>query len=157
MHEYLSIVQQIEKAPQRHLLKRLFEMVEFNFTPAMHTLSVCFERGVGVERNDQAAFDYCQAAARLKNPAAMHNMGCNYLSGKNVERNPSLALAYFNSAAKAGYLLSAHCVGWLYDNGDDGVESNGELARIAYEWSFRNGYVASVSYTHLTLPTIYSV
>lgn len=145
MPEYLEIVRQLEKTPQRDLLKRLFDMADLNFAPAMHTLSVCFEKGIGVKQNDQAAFDYCQAAARLRNPAAMHNMGCNFLAGKHVDRDPYKALACFNSAAKAGYVLSAHCSGWLHDNGDDGVKPNGEAARLAYEWAFRHGYAPSAN------------
>ena len=70
-------------------------------------------------------------------------MGCNFFVGNRVERDPYKALACFNSAARAGYVLSAHCSGWLQDNGDVGVELNGEGARIAYEWAFRHGYAPS--------------
>lgn len=145
MAEYLEIVKQLEHSPRRDLLARLFDMVDLNFAPAMHTLSVCFENGIGVKQSDQAAFDYCKAAASLKNPAAMHNMGCNYLAGKHVERDAYKALAYFNSAAKAGYVMSAHCSGWLHDNGEEGVERNAEGARLAYEWAFRHGYAPSAN------------
>lgn len=145
MTEYLRIVSMLERSPHRDLLDRLFEMAELKFSPAMHTLSVCFEKGIVLRQDDKAAFEYCQAAARLKNPAALHNMGCNFLAGKHVARDPYKALACFKSAAMGGYVMSGHCLAWLHDNGDDGVERNGEAARLAYEWTFKNGYAKSAN------------
>ena len=115
MDEYIRIVNQIEVQPRRELLERLFGMADQNFPPAMHTLSVCFERGIGLVKDEDAAFQYCLAAAKLGNPAALNNMGCNYFEGKHVGRDPYRALAYFNSAAKAGYVQAAHSAGYLLD------------------------------------------
>lgn len=145
MDEYLQIIAKLERLPSREQLVRLFEMAEVNFAPAMHTISVCFERGLVLKQDDQAAFEYCQAAARLKNPGALHNMGCNFLFGKHVPRDPYKALAYFKSAAMGGYVMSGHCLGYLHDMGDDGVEPNAEAARLAYEWAYKNGYSKSAN------------
>lgn len=143
--EYLRIVAQIKKTPKKELLERLYEMGKMNFPPAIHTLSVCLEKGVGMNKDDALAFEYCKVAASMKNPAAMHNMECNYLQGRHVERDPYKALAYFTDAARAGYIMSAHCAGWLNDKGDDGVSPNGEWARRAYELAAKHGYAPSAN------------
>lgn len=145
MAEYIKIAQEIEKYPRRASIERLLEMAEINFSPAIHTLSVCYERGIGVKQDSHIAARYCVEAAKLGNPAALHNLGCNYLEGKYYTRDPYKALACFISAANKGYVLSAHCAGWLHDNGDDGVERNGEAARMAYEWAFKHGYTQSAN------------
>ena len=44
--EYLEIAMQIEKNPRPQFIKRLFEMADEEFHPAIHTISVCFERGI---------------------------------------------------------------------------------------------------------------
>ena len=145
MDEYIRIVNQIEVQPRRELLERLFGMADQNFPPAMHTLSVCLEQGIGLVKDEDAAFQYCLAAAKLGNPAALNNMGCNYFEGKNVDRDPYKALAYFNSAAKAGYVQAAHSAGYLLDHGADGVEADGEKALSAYMWAFRHGHIRSAN------------
>lgn len=143
--EYLEIAMQIEKSPRPQFIKRLFEMADEEFHPAIHTISVCFERGIGLKQDQQAAFDYCIAAAKLKNPAATHNMGCNYFAGNFVEKDTKKALACFVAAARLGYVMSGHCVGFIYDNGTNEIQKNGNEARKAYEWSYRNGYAQSAN------------
>ena len=143
--EYLEIAMQIERNPRPQFIKRLFEMADEKFHPAIHTISVCFERGIVLKQDEQAAFDYCIAAARLKNPAATHNMGCNYFSGKFVEKDTNKALAQFITAANLGYVMPGHCVGFIYDNGANEIQKHGDEAHKAYEWAYRNGYVRSAN------------
>ena len=72
-------------------------------------------------------------------------MGCNYLSGNYIEKDTNKALACFIAAANLGNVMSAHCVGFIYDNGADQIQKNGVEARKAYEWAYKNGYVKSAN------------
>lgn len=99
LQEYLTIVQELESDPSKTVMTRLFHMVDQEYPPAIHTFSVCLEQGIGVEKNEQHAFEYCKVAADRGNGAALHNMGCNYLDGQYVAKDYELALRYFSSAA----------------------------------------------------------
>ena len=142
--EYQSIVRQIEISPTREGLQRLFEMVDENFHPAMHTLSVCFKRGILVEQNDDTAFEYCKAAASLGNGPALNNMGINYLEGKHVAQDSDLALRYFSSAMQSGFVAAMHNSAYVVDHGL-GVVADGGLALKRYTWAYEHGYTPSAN------------
>ena len=142
--EYLAIVQELERNPSKTLMSRLFHMVDQEYPPAIHTFSVCLEKGIGVEKNEQHAFEYCKAAADRGNCAALHNMGCNYLEGRICAKDPELALRYFSSAAQKGYVASMHNSAYVVDMGI-GVEADGELALRRYKWAYDNGHIQSAN------------
>lgn len=144
LQEYLAIVQELECSPTKTLMSRLFHMVEKEYPPAIHTFSVCLEKGIGVEKNEQHAFEYCKAAADRGNGAALHNMGCNYLEGRYVEKDPELALRYFSSAAKKGHAAAMHSSAYVVDMGI-GVAADGELALRRYTWAYENGHFQSAN------------
>lgn len=114
------------------------------YPPAIHTFSVCLERGIGVEKNEQHAFEYCKAAAALGNGAALHNMGCNYVEGRNVSKDSELGLRYFSSAAQKGFVAAMHSSAYVVDMGI-GVVADGELALKRYSWAYQNGHTKSAN------------
>lgn len=144
LQDYLSIVQDLERNPSPALMSRLYRMAMQDYPPAIHTFSVCLERGIGVEKNEQHAFEYCKVAASLGNGAALHNMGCNYLEGRHVAKDPELALRYFSSAAQKGFVAAMHSSAYVVDMGI-GVEPDGETALKRYTWAYQNGHTQSAN------------
>ena len=144
LQEYLIIVRDLENSPTKAVMTRLFRLVEESYPPAVHTFSVCLERGIGLEKNEQHAFEYCKVAANLGNGAALNNMGCNYVEGRNVPKNPELALRYFSSAAQKGYVGAMHNSAFIVDQGI-GVDADGDTALKRYMWAFQNGHTSSAN------------
>lgn len=142
--EYFAIVRELERNPSKAIMSRLFQLVEKAYAPAIYTFSVCLEKGIGVEKNEQHAFEYCKAAADLGNGAALNNMGCNYLEGRLVAKNPELALRYFSSAAQKGHVAAMHNSAYIMDKGI-GVEADGDLALKRYKWAYGNGHTRSAN------------
>ena len=60
---------------------------------------------------------------------------------------------------KGKYIINwcPRCVTALANDEVEHTDENGHLWYIHYPFADGNGYVTAVSYTHLTLPTIYSV
>lgn len=70
---------------------------------ATYNLGVCYETGVGVERNMKNAMECYRAAASLGNKKAMFNLGVFYVHGRGgLKKNRDAARACFNAAKKMG-------------------------------------------------------
>ncbi len=144
LQEYLAILNELENSPSKSVMSRLFKMVEDEYPPAIHTFSVCLERGIGVEKNAEHSFEYCKAAAERGNGAALNNMGCHYLEGRFVPKDPELALRYFSSAVRNGHVGAMHNSAYVVDQGI-GVAADGDAALKCYTWAFENGYTESAN------------
>ncbi len=62
-------------------------------------LARLYEQGLGVERNDQRAFEFVQRSAKNGQPQAQYQLGLHYLDGILIDRNETLALYWIQSAA----------------------------------------------------------
>ena len=78
-----------------------------------------------------------------------------YYNGEGIEKNYEKALKWFLYAAGQGNIGAQYNLGWMFDKGE-GTKSNYRRAIKWYRLAAKNGN-STVSYTHLTLPTIYSV
>lgn len=142
--EYLSVIHDLEINPSRRVMSQLYKMVEQEYPPAIYTFSYCLDKGIGVEKNEEHAFQYCKVAAELGNCAALNNMGCNYLEGRFVPRDSELALRYFSSAAHNGFVAAMRNSAYVVDMGI-GVPADGELALRRYKWAYENGDLKSAN------------
>lgn len=70
---------------------------------ATFNLGVCYESGVGIERNMRNAMECYRAAASLGHKKAMYNLGIFYIHGRGgLKRNRAAAIACFEAADKMG-------------------------------------------------------
>lgn len=70
---------------------------------ATFNLGVCYESGVGIERNMKSAMECYRAAASLGHKKAMYNLGIFYVHGRGgLNRNHAAAIACFEAAEKMG-------------------------------------------------------
>lgn len=70
---------------------------------ATFNLGLCYETGVGVEKNMKNAMECYRLAAALGNKKAMYNLGVFYVHGRGgLKRNMDAARACFQAAEKLG-------------------------------------------------------
>lgn len=70
---------------------------------ATFNLGVCYESGVGIEKNMKSAMECYRAAASLGHKKAMYNLGIFYVHGRGgLKKNRAAAIACFEAAEKMG-------------------------------------------------------
>lgn len=70
---------------------------------ATFNLGICFELGIGVEKNAKSAMECYRAAASLGHKKAMYNLGVFYVHGRGgLKKNREAARACFEAADKMG-------------------------------------------------------
>lgn len=70
---------------------------------ATFNLGVCYELGMGIQKNLKNAIECYRAAANLGHKKAMYNLGVFYVHGKGgLKKNRTAAKACFEAANKMG-------------------------------------------------------
>jgi len=70
---------------------------------AQFDLGMMYQKGDGVSKNEQLAFNYFHKAARNNSVEAKFQMGLNFAKGRGVRKQAQLAKYWFKLAAKAGH------------------------------------------------------
>jgi hypothetical protein len=78
---------------------------------------VCYSRGFGAIRNEEAAAYWFQKAAEQGNPAAQFNLGLLHAEGSGVSRDPAAAAEWYRKAALQGYAPAQINLGVAYERG----------------------------------------
>ena len=74
-----------------------------HYAPAEYDLSLCFEDGIGIERDTKKAIQFCKRAAKKNNPYALNNLGVYYRNkGGKLDKNFKLARTYYQLATEYG-------------------------------------------------------
>jgi len=97
---------------------------------AQYRLGRCYDKGVGVTRNDTLAFQWYMKAAKQGSGKAMYQVGKCYRNGEGVTRNPNLAFTWFSGAAQDDNANGQYALGRCYMKGE-GVTADQDKAR---EW-----------------------
>ena len=93
-------------------------------------LGICYEEGVGIEKNLTKAVEWYTKAAEQGNATAQCNLGFCYDNGSGVEQNLAKAVEWYTKAAEQGYVMAQFTLGFCYEHGTC-VET--DLAK-AVEW-----------------------
>lgn len=99
----------------------------------------CYEKGLGVEKNLEAAFYYYQKAAELGDPTALNKLGNMYAQGKGCSKNISKAASCYLAAAEKGNKYAQHNIAFCYWDGV-GVQRDKETAIKWMRRSAEQGY-----------------
>ena len=108
-------------------------------------LGLFCEKGIGITKDEQAAFRYVESAAKNNYPPAINKLGDFYYSGFACKRDPETALMLYEKAASEGYLQSLVNMGILYEEGyvpsGGSVQKAIECYQQAANGGNPNGYV----------------
>jgi len=97
----------------------LHEAHKGNIT-AKHLLGVLYQSGKGVERDPDAGFQWCLAAAKEGVLEAQFQVGLMYLQGEGVKENEEEAINWLLEAANKGYPQASEVLQFVFSD-DFGV------------------------------------
>ena len=97
-------------------------LAEDGCAPAQRALGSLYERGQGVEKNAENAFEWTKKAAEQNDPVAMFNLACYHDKGFGVKKNQQTALTWYRKAAEYGHPEAAALIASLIETGDRGLE-----------------------------------
>lgn len=89
-----------------------------NHIQAINNLAICYQQGIGVEKDMKKAFSLYSLAVSKGDAMAEFNVGQAYYFGLGVERNLSKALECVERAADAGCVNAYYMLGQIYENGE---------------------------------------
>ena len=108
---------------------------------AGNALGYCFEKGLGVVKNDQKAFELYSKAAAAGSPVGMENLGGAYAGGLYVKKDYGKALDWLEKSVEAGNADALQQIGNMYFNGQ-GVPKDYAMAAQYFQQAadLNNGY-----------------
>jgi TPR repeat protein len=83
----------------------------------LYDLAVCYQKGAGVQKNRQRAYDLYKRAARHGDKYGQTMLGYMYDHGVGVPQNHTKAISLYRKAAKQGYALAQYDLAAMYANG----------------------------------------
>jgi uncharacterized caspase-like protein len=108
---------------------------------AQNALGYCFEKGLGVVKNEQRAFELYTKAAAAGSPVAMESLGGAYANGLYVKKDFVKALDWLEKSIEAGNADALQQIGNMYFNGQ-GVPKDYAMAAQYFQQAadLNNGY-----------------
>lgn len=101
--EFEMGVQNINAGHYETAVSHLKLATSHNHAGATFNLGLCYEQGLGVEKDMKIAQECYQIASQLGHAKAMYNLGVFYAHGLGgLEKNRRAARACFNAAANLG-------------------------------------------------------
>jgi TPR repeat protein/AcrR family transcriptional regulator len=111
-------------------------------TRAQARLALAYLRGQGSDADANAAWLWCQSAAKAGNPVAQYLLGALYQQGDHVPADPAQAAMWFSRAAEKGNLKAMHNLAIAYAQGL-GVAKDEVKAAEWFTRAAERGYVDS--------------
>jgi serine/threonine-protein kinase len=102
-------------------------------------LAWLYDKGFGVERNEEKAATWYQKAAEKGHLLAQLNVGDLYEAGVGVPQSYEQALKWYKRAAEQGNAEAQYFVGFYYDKGQ-GTQQDDTAAVLWYEKSAQQGF-----------------
>jgi TPR repeat protein len=84
---------------------------------AQANLALCYQHGLGVDKNQQEAFRLWTLAANQNHAYAQWNLGICYEHGLGVDKKGKKAVQWYTAAAEQGYADAQFNLGVCYANG----------------------------------------
>lgn len=109
---------------------------------AQYSLADCFDRGIGIEKNDEDAFFWFEKAANNGNTEAQAKFGTYYFNGIVVSRNFEEAVKWYKQAADKGHCGAQSNLGICNEYGY-GIKKNAVEAVRLYHNAAMQGAVSA--------------
>jgi uncharacterized protein len=108
---------------------------------AQNAVGYCFEKGLGVVKNEQRAFELYSKAAAAGSPVGMESLGGAYNNGLYVKQDYGKALDWLEKSVEAGNADALQQIGNMYFNGH-GVAKDYAMAAQYFQQAadLNNGY-----------------
>ncbi|MCR5813503.1 MAG: hypothetical protein K6G15_03275 [Desulfovibrio sp.] len=110
------------------------------YAPAQYNLARMYLEGLGVPKNEEAAYLYFLSAAEKGLLLAQYNLGVLFEIGLGTKQDPERARYWYAKAAEQGDREAQYRLGRLYEAGDVGVPRDLTQAVIWYTRSAEQGF-----------------
>ena len=107
------------------------EQISDRVVPAMLSMAICYESGIGIHKNYQRALELYKKASEYGNADAMYRAGRTIMSSADMKTEYSVARVYILRAARKGHLPAMLLMGIFADEGR-GIPQNREDAKRWY-------------------------
>lgn len=84
----------------------LNKSAELGHPGAQYNLGVCYDKGIGVEKDSKTAISYFELSAAQNDSAALFYLGYCYYKGRGVEKNYNKASQLFQKSAECGNIIA---------------------------------------------------
>ena len=110
---------------------------------AQYDVAAMYEKGNGVARNEEKAFEWYLKSAEQGNDKAAYKVGFMYLRGKGVKSNYNQAHKWLSNAAEQNNVRAYYYLGTMYEKGN-GVPKNLQTAVNWYTRAQKGGFTLAV-------------
>jgi TPR repeat protein len=104
-------------------IKEFEPLVLEGYSPAQYQMALIYQKGYGVKKDEQKAFELFSLAASQNYPDALFNLAVMYSEGTVVDKNLTTAFTLNEKAANKGLASAQFNVGVAYFNGE-GVQKD---------------------------------
>jgi TPR repeat protein len=84
---------------------------------AQYNISIMYEKGLGVEKDDEIAVEWLNRAAKSGNLIAQQRLAQMYDTGDKVTKDLAVAHKWYLSGAEQGHVASQKRLGFMYASG----------------------------------------
>lgn len=134
--------------PLSDAVKWLELAVKNNHIEAINNLAICYQQGIGAEKDLKRAFSLYSLAVSKGDAMAEFNVGQAYYFGLGVERNLPKAIECVERAAEAGCVNAYYMLGQVYENGEKSLDfeivQDMDAAMVWYTKAAEKGYQPAI-------------
>ncbi|NQZ80481.1 MAG: sel1 repeat family protein [Colwellia sp.] len=120
-------------------IKEFEPLVLEGYSPAQYQMALIYQKGYGVKKDQQKAFELFSLAAAQNYPDALFNLAIMYSEGKIVDKDLKTSFTLTEKAAQKGLASAQFNVGVAYFNGD-GIKKDYLKASRWYEKAADQNY-----------------
>jgi TPR repeat protein len=123
-----------------HAAIAVFEpLVQEQYAPAQYQMGIIYQKGYGVAKNAQRAFDLFSLAAAQNYPDALFDLALMYTAGEVVDKDLDVAFTLTEKAAKKELASAQFNLGVMYYQGQ-GVRQDDLAASRWYQKAANQNY-----------------
>jgi hypothetical protein len=119
--------------------KQQLPKAEAGDVEAQYDIATMYEKGNGVSKDLEKAFEWFVKAAKQGNDKAAFRVGYSFLRGEGVAQDDAKALTWLNTAAESNNVRAYYYLGSIYEKGR-GVPVDLEKALRWYTRAAKGGY-----------------
>ncbi len=110
---------------------------------AAYLMGIAYQKGLGVEKNDEKAVEWLNKSADKNNPLALHSLGLMYADGQIVNKDDKKAVELLQKAAEKCNVFSMYYMGLMLKTGR-GIEKDDKQSAAWFKKAAQKGHSKSM-------------